>query len=52
MIVEQLIFIILAFVLFLYIFYQLIRKNDTKYVPILAIQALRDSNRFYTIIFC
>ncbi len=52
MIVEQLIFIILAFVLFVYIFYQLIRKNDTKYVPILAIQALRDSNRFYTIIFC
>ena len=52
MIVEQLIFIILAFVLFFVYFYQLIRKNDTKYVPILAIQALRDSNRFYTIIFC
>lgn len=42
MVVEQLTFIILAFVLFVYMFWQLIRKNDTKYVPILAIQALRN----------
>ena len=40
MLIEQLIFIIIAFVLFVYMFYQLIKKNDTKYVPILAIQAL------------
>ena len=40
MLIEQLIFIILAFALFVYMFYQLIKKNDTKYVPILAIQAL------------
>ena len=40
MLVEQLIFIIIAFALFVYMFYQLIKKNDTKYVPILAIQAL------------
>jgi len=39
MLVEQLIFIIIAFALFVYMFYQLIKKNDTKYVPILAIQA-------------
>ena len=51
MLIEQLIFIILAFVLFVYMFYQLVKKNDTKYVPILAIQALRNSNRFCTIIF-
>lgn len=51
MLIEQLIFIILAFALFVYMFYQLIKKNDTKYVPILAIQALRNSNRFCTIIF-
>ena len=50
MIVEQLIFIILAFILFVYVFYQLIKKNDTKYVPVLAIQALRNSYRFYTTI--
>ena len=52
MIVEQLIFIILAFALFVYMFYQLIKKNDTKYVPVLAIQALRNRNRLYTIICC
>ena len=40
MLIEQLIFIITAFALFVYMFYQLIKKNDTKYVPILAIQAL------------
>lgn len=40
MLIEQLIFIILAFALFAYMFYQLIKKNDTKYVPILAIEAL------------
>ena len=51
MIIEQLIFITLAFALFVYIFYQLIKKNDTKYVPVLAIEAVRYSNRFYTITF-
>ena len=40
MLIEQLIFIIIAFALFVYMIYQLIKKNDTKYVPILAIQAL------------
>jgi len=40
MLVEQLIFIIIAFALFVYMFFQLIKKNDTKYVPVLAIQAL------------
>ena len=40
MLIEQLIFIIIAFALFVYIFYQLIKKNDTKYVPILAIEAI------------
>ena len=40
MLIEQLIFIIIAFALFVYMFYQLIKKNDTGYVPILAVQAL------------
>ena len=40
MLLEQLIFIIIAFALFVYMFSQLIKKNDTRYVPILAIQAL------------
>ena len=40
MLIEQLIFIIIAFALFVYMFYQLIKKNDTRYVPILAIEAI------------
>lgn len=40
MLIEQLIFIIIAFALFVYMFYKLIKKNDTKYVPILAIEAI------------
>ena len=42
MIIEQLIFITVSVVLFAYIFYQLIKTNDTKYVTILAIEALRN----------
>lgn len=40
MVVEQLIFTIMSFVLFVLVFYNFIRKNDTSYVPILAIEAL------------
>ena len=47
MLIETLIFSIIAFVLFVYIFYRLIKENDTKYVPILAIEALRNSNKIY-----
>lgn len=38
--VEQLFFITLSIVLFCIIFMKMIRKNDTSYVPILAIEAL------------
>ena len=51
MIIEQLIFITVSVVLFAYIFYQLIKTNDTKYVTILAIEALRNCNRFYPALF-
>ena len=44
MLIEQLIFIIIAFGLFVYMFFQLIKKNDTKYVPILATEAIRNRN--------
>ena len=43
MLIEQLIFIIIAFALFVYMFYQLIKKNDTKYVPILAIEKINSN---------
>ncbi len=51
MIIEQLIFIIIAFALFVYIFIQLIKKNDTKYVPILAIQAVGIAIKFIEVCF-
>ena len=44
---ETLIFSVIAFALFVYIFYRLIKENDTKYVTILAIEALRNSNKIY-----
>lgn len=47
MLVETLIFSVIAFALFVYIFYRLIKENDTKYVTILAIEALRNSNKIY-----
>lgn len=47
MLVETLIFSVIAFAIFVYIFYRLIKENDTKYVTILAIEALRNSNKIY-----
>lgn len=40
MLVETLIFVIVSFILFVCIFWQLVKKNDTRYVPILAIEAI------------
>ena len=47
MLIETLIFSIIAFALFVYIFYSLIKENNTKYVPVLAIEALRNSYKIY-----
>lgn len=51
MIIEQLIFTIIAFALFIYVFYILIKRNDTGYVPILAIQALGITIKFVEVCF-
>lgn len=40
MIFEQLIFAILAFGLFVYIFFKMIKRNDTSYITILIVQAI------------
>ena len=40
MLIEQLIFIIIAFALFVYMFYQLIKKNDTNYISLIVFQAI------------
>lgn len=49
--IEQLIFIVIAFALFIYTFYELIKENDTKYVPMLAIQALGIAIKFVEVCF-
>lgn len=51
MLIETLIFITIAFAIFIYMFYQLIKKNDTKYVPILAIEALGIGIEFIQVYF-
>ena len=51
MIIEQILFITIAFFLFVYMFYQLIKKNDTRYVTILAIQALGIAIKFVEVCF-
>ena len=51
MIIEQILFITIAFALFVYMFYQLIKKNDTRYVSILAIQALGITIKFVEVCF-
>ena len=47
MLIEKLIFNMLAFSLFIIIFAKLIRRNDTTYVGVLAIEAIRNFNELY-----
>lgn len=51
MLIEKIIFNILAFSLFIIMFFKMIRKNDTNYVPILCMQALGIAINFIEIIF-
>lgn len=47
MIIERIIFNVIAFALFVIIFLKMIYKNDTNYTYVLAVQAIRNSYRFY-----
>ena len=50
MILEQLIFTILAFGLFVYIFFKMIQKNDTNYIGILVMQAIGIALNFISVL--
>lgn len=50
MILEQLIFTILAFGLFVYIFLKMIQKNDTNYISILVVQAIGITLNFIAVL--
>ena len=51
MLIEQLLFITIAFGIFIYMFYKLIKTNDTKYVTILALEALGIGIKFIEVCF-
>lgn len=50
MILEQLIFTIIAFGLFVYIFFKMFQKNDTNYISILVIQAIGIALNFIAVL--
>lgn len=50
MILEQLIFAILAFGLFVYIFFKMIQKNDTNYIGVLVVQAIGIALNFISVL--
>lgn len=50
MILEQLIFTVLAFGLFVYIFFRMIQRNDTNYIGILVMQAIGIALNFIAVL--
>lgn len=48
---EQLIFAIIAFTLFIYMFYKMIKDNETSYVILIILQAIGIALNFFEIIF-
>lgn len=51
MLIEQLIFAIIAFVLFIYIFLKMFQKNDTSYIIVLILQAIGIALNFLEVLF-
>lgn len=49
MLLEQLIFTILAFGLFVYVFFKMMKKNDTNYIAILVMQAIGITLNFISV---
>ena len=51
MIVEQLIFTVISFAIFVYMFLKMIRNNDTSYVTILVLEAVGIALNFVEVLF-
>ena len=51
MIVEQLIFTVIALAIFVYIFFRMIQKNDTTYVVVLVLEAIGIALNFVEVFF-
>ena len=51
MIIEQLIFTVIAFAIFVYMFFRMIKSNDTTYVAILVLEAIGIALNFVEVLF-
>ena len=51
MLLEQLLFIFVSFAIFVYMFFRMIRKNDTSYVTILVLEAMGIALNFLEVLF-
>ena len=51
MLVEQLLFIFISFAIFVYMFFRMIKKNDTTYVVILVLEAIGIALNFLEVLF-
>ena len=51
MLLEQLLFIFVSFAIFVYMFFRMIRRNDTSYVVILVLEAMGIALNFLEVLF-
>lgn len=51
MLVEQLLFIFISFTIFVYMFFRMIKRNDTSYVTILVLEAIGIALNFLEVLF-
>ena len=51
MIIEQLVFTVIAFAIFVYMFFRMIRNNDTSYVIVLVVEAIGIALNFIEVLF-
>ena len=51
MLLEQLLFIFVSFAIFVYMFFRMIRRNDTSYVTILVLEAMGIALNFLEVLF-
>lgn len=51
MFIEQLIFTVIAFAIFVYMFFRMIKNNDTTYVVVLVLEAIGIALNFVEVLF-
>ena len=51
MVIEQLIFTFISFAIFVYMFFRMIKNNDTTYVIVLALEAIGIALNFAEVLF-